>query len=242
MNIREVIEKLHEGAAQLPDGLNSEVQVHICNGNDPGLMTPSIEVDTMWTHNEQTLALSGGFAIVQGHPHRGEDDSTTRPVTAEIDARVEKWAADQHGVEGRPGRSDLIRLSSAEGEYEPPRRPMARPSITSTRQKPNSRAFHLAGHIGLRRGSSAGCVRKTSTSTTVCWLRDARSRTQARGSWSVRPRPVAARTDGWTSIEASLRCCGPDGLTRKPSTPRQAWWAPATCSPAAQPHCRNFGP
>ncbi len=117
MNIREVIEKLQEVAAQLPGGLESEVQVHICNGNDPGLMTPSIEVDTMWIQNERTLALSGGFAIVQGHPHRDEGDSTTRPATSEIDDLVEKWAAEQRGVEGGSGMSDLIRLSSNEGEY-----------------------------------------------------------------------------------------------------------------------------
>ncbi|MGH3940142.1 MAG: hypothetical protein ACRDTG_16215 [Pseudonocardiaceae bacterium] len=46
-------------------------------------MTPSIEVDTMWTQNKDTFAVSGSFAIVQGHPHRDERDSTTRPVTSE---------------------------------------------------------------------------------------------------------------------------------------------------------------
>ncbi|MGH3754113.1 MAG: hypothetical protein ACRDRP_15735 [Pseudonocardiaceae bacterium] len=114
MNIREVIEKLHEMAARLPDGLDSEVRVHICNGNDPGLMTPSIEVDTMWTQNTETLAVSSGFAIVQGHPHLDEADSTVRPATAGIDDLVEKWAADLRGV---AGGADPIKLRSGEGEY-----------------------------------------------------------------------------------------------------------------------------
>jgi hypothetical protein len=87
-------------AAQLPDGLDSKVQVHLCHGPDPGLMTPFIEIDAMWTHNKDTLAIPDGFAIVQGHPHRDVGNSTLRPVAAEIDDLVEKWAADQ-GPAGR---------------------------------------------------------------------------------------------------------------------------------------------
>lgn len=117
MNIREVIEKLQEVAAQLPDGLDSEVRVHICNGSDPGLMTSSIEVDTMWTQNKDTFAVSGSFAIVQGHPHRDERDSTVRPVTSEIDDLVEKWAGDLRGGAKALGGADPIRLRSDEGEY-----------------------------------------------------------------------------------------------------------------------------
>jgi hypothetical protein len=117
VNIREVIEKLQEMAARLPDGLDSEVQVHICNGPEPGLMTPSIEVDTMWRQSAETLTVSGGFAIIQGHPHRDEGDSMTRPAIAEIDDLVQKWAADQRGVPDGASRADLIRLRSAEGEF-----------------------------------------------------------------------------------------------------------------------------
>ncbi|MGH3710537.1 MAG: hypothetical protein ACRDRQ_21075 [Pseudonocardiaceae bacterium] len=117
VNIREVIEKLHEVATRLPDGLDSEVQVHICNGTDPGLMTPSIEVDTMWAQNQETLAVSSSFAVIQGHPHRDESNPPTRPATAEIDDLVEKWAADQRGVQNGAGRADLIKLRSSEGEY-----------------------------------------------------------------------------------------------------------------------------
>ncbi len=113
MNIREVIEKLQEMAGRLPDGLDSEVQVHICNQDSPGVMTPSIEVDTMWTYNETTGAPSGGCAIVQGHPHRDTGGSTTTPVTAEIDDLVQKWAAELRGADSAGG---AVTMTSPEGE------------------------------------------------------------------------------------------------------------------------------
>jgi hypothetical protein len=115
LNIREVIEKLQEMAGRLPDGLDSEVQVHICNQNEPGVMTPSIEVDTMWTYNQKTGALSGGCAIVQGHPHRDKGSSTTTPMTAEIDDLVEKWAADLRGVDAESW-TRMVTVTSPEGE------------------------------------------------------------------------------------------------------------------------------
>ena len=68
MNIREVIEKLQEMATRLPDGLDSEVRIAICNAQDPGLVTPSIEVDTMATVDRKTSAVKESFAIVQGTP------------------------------------------------------------------------------------------------------------------------------------------------------------------------------
>lgn len=76
--------------------------------SDVEAATPSLKTA------EETLAVSDGFAIVQGHPHRDEGDPTPRPATAEIDDLVEKWAADQRGVEGG---ADPIRLRSGEGEY-----------------------------------------------------------------------------------------------------------------------------
>ncbi|MGH3824448.1 MAG: hypothetical protein ACRDRA_16690 [Pseudonocardiaceae bacterium] len=115
MNIRGVIEKLQEMAERLPDGLDSEVQVHICNQDEPGVMTASIEVDTMWTYNQKTGALIGGFAIVQGHPHRDKGTSTTKPVTAEIDDLVEQWAADLRGVDAG-GASRMVTMTSPKGE------------------------------------------------------------------------------------------------------------------------------
>lgn len=115
MNIREVIEKLQEMAGRLPDGLDSDVQVHICNQDSPGVMTRSIEVDTRWTYDQKTGALRGGCAIVQGHPHRDTDSPTTTPVTAGIDDLVQKWAADLRGVDPSGG-AGLVTITSPEGE------------------------------------------------------------------------------------------------------------------------------
>ena len=42
MNIRDVINKLQEVATQLPDGLDSEVRIHICNQGASGLVTPAL--------------------------------------------------------------------------------------------------------------------------------------------------------------------------------------------------------
>lgn len=110
MNIREVIERLDQVAAELPAGLDSEVRVHICNGHDaPGFMTPSIEVDMMWVQDERTLEAKDSFAIIQGHPHLDEDveGSTTRPLTMNVDDVVQQWAAEQAGdVSPAVGRRD----------------------------------------------------------------------------------------------------------------------------------------
>lgn len=100
MNIREVIECLNEIAAALPGGLDSEVRVHICNGNDtPGVMTPSIVVDQMWVQDKRDFTVKGSFAVIQGHPHRDKDGagSTIKPLLMEIDEVVQGWAAEQAG-------------------------------------------------------------------------------------------------------------------------------------------------
>jgi hypothetical protein len=115
MNIREVIEKLQEMASRLPNGLDSEVQVHICNQGEPGVMTPFIDVDTMWTYHEKTGALAGGFAIVQGHPHRDVGNSATMSITAEIDDLAQQWAADLRGVD-TVGAASIVTVTSPDGE------------------------------------------------------------------------------------------------------------------------------
>lgn len=100
MNIREVIESLNEIAATLPGGLDSEVRVHICNGQDtPGVMTPSVQVDQMWVQDRHNLAVKDSFAIIQGHPHLDENPagSATNPWTMGIDEVVQGWAAEQAG-------------------------------------------------------------------------------------------------------------------------------------------------
>lgn len=100
MNIREVIERLQQVAAELPAGLESEVRIHICNGHDtPGVMTASVQVDPVWVQHERTLEVKDSWAVVQGHPHLDEDTegSTTRPLTMGLDEVVQQWAADLVG-------------------------------------------------------------------------------------------------------------------------------------------------
>lgn len=112
MNIREVIEKLHEVAKQLPNGLDSEVQVHICNGhNNPGLRTTSVEVDSVWQVDGKTYEPKEGFAQISGHPHRDEGSGRTTPLTSQIDDLVEKWSTEQ------PTSKDPIRVKTDDEEY-----------------------------------------------------------------------------------------------------------------------------
>ena len=118
MNIREVIEKLQEVAANLPNGLDSEVEIHICNGHDaPGLRTASVEVDTAWLVNEKTYDPKEGFAQISGHPHRDEGSGQVMPVTSQIDDLVEKWATEQQETGGRSASGDMIRVKTDDEEY-----------------------------------------------------------------------------------------------------------------------------
>ena len=71
MNIREVIEKLQEIAEDLPDGLDSEVEIHIWNGHSgPGLRTTSVEVDAVWIVDDKMRFRKQALASIQGQLHR----------------------------------------------------------------------------------------------------------------------------------------------------------------------------
>jgi hypothetical protein len=76
-----------------------------------GVGDASIEVDTMFTMNTKTSAVTERFAIVQGHPHRDEQGGSLTPVTAEADDVLEKWTADQ-----RDGGMGLVPVRSPDGE------------------------------------------------------------------------------------------------------------------------------
>lgn len=118
MNIREVIEKLQEIAEDLPDGLDSEVEIHICNGHDaPGLRTISVEVNPVWTMDQKTLTPKRSFASIQGHPHRDGSGVQTTPIMSEIDDVVEKWTTEQQETGGRSPSVDIIRVKTDDEEY-----------------------------------------------------------------------------------------------------------------------------
>jgi hypothetical protein len=118
VNIREVIEKLQEVAGDLPDGLDSEVEIHICNGhNNPGLRTTSVEVDAVWIMDDKMCIQKQALASIQGHPHRDEGSGQTRPLTMEIDNVAEKWAIEQQEAEESSASKDIIRVKTDDDEY-----------------------------------------------------------------------------------------------------------------------------
>jgi hypothetical protein len=99
VKIAEVIAALEELAEQLPQGRDTAVQVHICNGDAPAVMTPSIEVQFMQLVNTNTGEVGDTFVVVQGHPHRDAGGGVSRPVTLDLEQTVAQWSADfaEHG-------------------------------------------------------------------------------------------------------------------------------------------------
>jgi integrase len=91
--------------------------------------------------------------------------------------------------------------------------------------------FHLAGHVGLRRGELCG-LRWEGVDLDNRVLVVRRQIADA-GSQLVVSRPkTRSGEDRWVDLEeAPSRYCGSGGLATKPSTPMQAWWVPAMCSP-----------
>jgi hypothetical protein len=88
VNIREAIEQLTAVAEELPDGLESQVKVHLCHGDHAeGVITAQVEVYE-----------AGGFAAVRGHPHLDEGNTVVRPLLMGVDAELARIAA------GRPVR------------------------------------------------------------------------------------------------------------------------------------------
>ena len=118
VNIREVIEKLEEVAEDLPEGLDSEVEIHICNGhNAPGLRTTSVEVDAVWIVDDKMHFRKQALASIQGHPHRDEDSGPTIPLTAEIDDVAEEWATEQQEAGDSSSSKNIIRIKTDDEEY-----------------------------------------------------------------------------------------------------------------------------
>jgi hypothetical protein len=118
VNIREVIEKLHEVATTLPNGLDTEVEIQICNGHDaPGLRTTSVEVNAVWMIDEEMRITKVAFAQIQGHPHRDAGREKTMPMTAQIDDLVEKWAPEEQEAGEHSASRDMIRIKTEDEEY-----------------------------------------------------------------------------------------------------------------------------
>jgi hypothetical protein len=118
VNIREVIAKLQEVAEDLPDGLDSEVEIHICNGHDnPGLRTTSVDVDAVWIMDDKMQIQKQAFASIQGHPHRDEGSRQTTPLTMEIGRVAEKWATEQREAKESSAPRDIVKVKTHDEEY-----------------------------------------------------------------------------------------------------------------------------
>jgi hypothetical protein len=118
VNIREVIEDLQQVAANLPDGLESEVEIYICNGHDaPGLRTSSVEVHPVWVMDNEMRTTKRALARIQGHPHLDEGSGETTPLTMKVDDVIEKWAAEEEEAGEDSAAWDMIRIKTDDEEY-----------------------------------------------------------------------------------------------------------------------------
>jgi hypothetical protein len=88
VNIRELIEQLTEVAEALPAGLDTAVEVHLCNGDDAeGVLTRVVTVDHVDT-----------FAVVRGHPHLDEENTVVRPLTMDVDNELARIVSGEQVV------------------------------------------------------------------------------------------------------------------------------------------------
>jgi hypothetical protein len=118
VNIREVIEKLQEVAEDLPDGLDSEVEIHIWNGHsDPGLRTTSVEVGPVWIVDDKMRVRNQALASIQGQLHRDEGSGQAPPLTTEIDDVVQESATEQQEARESSSSQEIIKVKTADEEY-----------------------------------------------------------------------------------------------------------------------------
>ena len=118
MNIREVIEKLQEVAEDLPDGLDSEVEIHIWNGHSgPGLRTTSVGVGAVWIVDDTMRVRKQALASIQGQLHPDEGSGQAPSLTTQIDDVVQESATEQQEVGESSASQEIIRVKTADEEY-----------------------------------------------------------------------------------------------------------------------------
>ena len=109
MKIGELIELLTDAAAELPEGMDSEVHIHICRGRDAfSIVTKEVTVDT-----------SGSIALVQGHPHRDDGPTVRRPVAMGVDDELARLVADPEARHEEPPSSLTIQIDETKGYRVP---------------------------------------------------------------------------------------------------------------------------
>jgi hypothetical protein len=91
VNVRELIELLNQAADRLPDGLDSRVMVHICDGweAEQMILTEAIDVAV----GEEGDGPAADCVLIQGHPHNDDESTTRRPVTMGVDAQLARLTA-----------------------------------------------------------------------------------------------------------------------------------------------------
>jgi len=121
VNIREMIERLHEIAQDLPDGLDSKVQVHICNGGEAeGVVTREVNVATRRLQNDVTLEIKEIYALVQGHPHLDDGNTVVGSMTRNLDDELARLTGEEPRFKLPPGtKSVTIDLGDGKGRKFP---------------------------------------------------------------------------------------------------------------------------
>ena len=138
MKIGELIELLTDAAAELPEGLDSEVHVHICRGWDAfSIVTKEVTVDTNDT-----------IALVQGHPHRDDGPTVRRPVAMGVDDELAKLLDDPDARHEEPPSSLVIQVDEKKGT-----------AFRCGRTGRSSRPV-----ISMRSASAASAIRRRTTS------------------------------------------------------------------------------
>lgn len=109
MNIRDMIERLKEVAEELPDGLDSDVRVHLCNGlGADGVITREVTVATRRRQNQATLEVKEAHAVVQGHSHLDDGETTVSSMMNDVDDELARLTGETPQFEFPPGTKVIV--------------------------------------------------------------------------------------------------------------------------------------
>lgn len=91
--VREFVDRLVEKANALPAGLESEIELAICDGST---MTLVERVDVgKWANVDQADGTqTRTFIVVRGHLHPDDEPATMRAATADVDDELRRLVDD----------------------------------------------------------------------------------------------------------------------------------------------------
>jgi len=97
--VRTVLNMLMTIAADLPDGLDTRIEVAICDGENLQLID-QVDVAVYTEATESTAEVTGEpFVILRGHQHPGEHPGVLlRGVASDADAELRKLTGDDPQV------------------------------------------------------------------------------------------------------------------------------------------------